>query len=305
MSFRSLAVFSYTTMFALVGCMTEPACVDECPAGAFTLGSCPDFDTECTTYAMCSGDGEVSCSTSCNAAPSPRCPSDSESIGSTAAGFPSLNSRVVNGCGGEVVYCAPCETAEVCPSGEVPDYTVQRELAEHYECGVGGFVCIPFEECLSCGDFAVEVESCAPEADCTERLCGEETIACTPAPSCDDVDACGDSASPVLGSGVGECPADAAHCVAPPCRGERSYCETACHPQARAVDDVTLCGDENCSFVDVGDERIWCAGEPASCGAIPLCDEGDTTIERDASCSEGATCYYRSLCGQVIQCQVP
>ncbi|MFK8000715.1 MAG: hypothetical protein AB8H86_14040 [Polyangiales bacterium] len=65
---------------------------------------------------------------------------------------------------------------------------------------------------------------------------------------------------------------------------------------------MTLCGDENCSFVDVGDERIWRAGEPDSCGAIALCDEGDTMIDRDVICSD-ANCYYRSMCGQVIQCE--
>lgn len=308
MLFRTFASFSCSALFVLMACTaTEPACVDECPAGAFALSACAETDSECTTYAMCSGEGGVSCSTSCNAAPWPQCPSGTFNIGHTAAIYPGLSSRTVSGCGDIVAYCAPCETTEVCPSGEVSDYSVQRELAEHYDCevgsGLGGFICVPLDECLTCGNFSIEVESCEPGEDCREKRCGDEFIACAAPPSCDDIDPCEGSTSPVLRSGAGECPEDAIHCVAPRCRGEGAYCETACHPEARAVDSVELCANENCGFVDDGDERIWCAGEPPSCAVAVLCDEGDMMIDRDVACSVDATCYYRSVCGQVIQCE--
>lgn len=286
-------------VFTLMACTaTEPACVDACPEGSTQIGSrCGTNADNCVDYETCSG-GRVSCSSTCTSTQS--CPAGTANVGTTDAILPRILKTPISLCGG-VMYCAPCVVEPFCPSGEVPVYTGD-DFALFYDCDMGrGFECIPLEECLVCIDPTSEVESCEPEANCSERICGDTVIACEVWPSCED--ACESATSPLLRSNDGPCPEDATHCVEPLCQGAGVYCETACHPEGRSVASVDLCGEETCNFVDIDGERVWCAGEPFSCRAIPSCEDGDATIERDAPCTDGMDCYYRAACGQVIQCE--
>lgn len=48
-----------------------------------------------------------------------------------------------------------------------------------------------------------------------------------------------------------------------------------------------------------GGDVVWCAHQPAQCGAVPSCDAGDRVV---TSCPKGATCYSRTACGSTLLC---
>jgi hypothetical protein len=100
--------------------------------------------------------------------------------------------------------------------------------------------------------------------------------------------------------------------VLPACGGVALEDASAAKPATTSSD----CGASSCKKCPDGYRNegtctngTWncrCAPEPVStCGAVPICDQGDIAISATMPCSPTSKCYSRSECGTTIHCMTP
>lgn len=301
----------------LILCMTTllPACFlsswpsqDECTAaptcseGYSEVGSCSRSD--CTLETQCGQ--SIYCERDCEdfvcsdfEAEVPWCDVDSSDC-----------SFQMSSCGG--VYCqsALCNGLPMCDEGEeeVPSCAGEGEGCRSVsECGTTIYcatTCVEPSVCTP--EQTAHYGACPPDESCVERQHCGETVYCVEEPTCEPVEPCLGTLSPVLSIGE-SCGA------APPLPGPGNSCYTeilcgiphSCHLACATNDQLIEYSETNCAehcYTSALPTDLWCMGDLVWCDTELTCGEGEIEMSVGELCPDDWRCRILEECTTLIQC---